>query len=94
MAYKISDACIKCGQCAANCPVQCISEEDTKYVIDVKNPNSKSNGFSSIRFDGKVIETNEIQDWEDEYKKILSFLRLYVKQYCLNNKLFSSLLTG
>lgn len=34
MAYKISDACIKCGQCAANCPVQCISEGDTKYVID------------------------------------------------------------
>lgn len=34
MAYKISDACIKCGQCAANCPVQCISEADTKYVID------------------------------------------------------------
>ena len=34
MAYKISDACIKCGACAASCPVACISEEDTKYCID------------------------------------------------------------
>ncbi len=34
MAYKISSACIKCGQCAANCPVQCIKEGSSKYEID------------------------------------------------------------
>ena len=34
MAYKISDACIACGACAAECPVQCISEQDGKYVIN------------------------------------------------------------
>lgn len=34
MAYKITDACIKCGACAANCPVECISEGKDKYVID------------------------------------------------------------
>lgn len=34
MAYKISDACIKCGACAPSCPVQCISEGDSTYVID------------------------------------------------------------
>ena len=35
MAYRISDECIKCGCCAAACPVQCISEGgDEKYVID------------------------------------------------------------
>lgn len=33
MAYKISDACIACGACAAECPVSCISEGDI-YVID------------------------------------------------------------
>ncbi|MCM8709651.1 4Fe-4S binding protein [Clostridium sp. SYSU_GA19001] len=33
MAYKISDACISCGACAAECPVSCISEGDI-FVID------------------------------------------------------------
>lgn len=34
MAYKITDACIACGACAAECPVECISQGDDKYVID------------------------------------------------------------
>ena len=34
MAYKISDACIKCGACAAACPCEAISEGETQYVID------------------------------------------------------------
>lgn len=34
MAYKITDACVKCGSCADNCPVEAISEGDEKYVID------------------------------------------------------------
>ena len=34
MAYKISDACIMCGACAADCPVDAISEGDGLYVID------------------------------------------------------------
>jgi len=34
MAYKISDACIACGVCASECPVECISEGDGKYEID------------------------------------------------------------
>ncbi len=34
MAYKITDACIKCGACAAECPVEAISEGDETYVID------------------------------------------------------------
>ena len=34
MAYKISDECIACGACAAECPVSCISEVDGKYVIN------------------------------------------------------------
>lgn len=34
MAYKITDKCIKCGACAAACPMECIAEGDTKYVID------------------------------------------------------------
>ena len=34
MAYKISDACVQCGACAASCPVNCISQGENKYVID------------------------------------------------------------
>jgi ferredoxin len=34
MAYKISDECIACGACAAECPVEAISEGEDKYVID------------------------------------------------------------
>ena len=34
MAYKISDDCISCGACAAECPVEAISEGDGKYVIN------------------------------------------------------------
>ena len=34
MAYKISDACISCGACAAECPVEAISQGDTQYPID------------------------------------------------------------
>ena len=33
MAYKITDACISCGACEADCPVQAISEGDDKYEI-------------------------------------------------------------
>lgn len=34
MAYKITDKCISCGACAAQCPMECISQGDGKYVID------------------------------------------------------------
>ena len=34
MAYIISDECISCGACAAECPVEAISEGYAKYVID------------------------------------------------------------
>ena len=34
MAYKITDECVACSACAANCPVEAISEGDGKYVID------------------------------------------------------------
>ena len=34
MAYKITDECISCGACAADCPVSAISEGDGKYVIN------------------------------------------------------------
>lgn len=34
MAHKVSDDCVKCGACASTCPVSCITEGDTKYVVD------------------------------------------------------------
>ncbi len=34
MAYKISDECISCGACEAECPVNAISNAGDKFVID------------------------------------------------------------
>jgi len=34
MAHKISDACVNCGSCVSDCPVEAISEKDGKHVID------------------------------------------------------------
>ncbi|WP_333859589.1 DUF362 domain-containing protein [Clostridium sp.] len=34
MAYKITDACMNCGACASECPVECISQGDTQFLID------------------------------------------------------------
>ena len=34
MDYKITDACIACGACAAECPVEAIAAGDDKHVID------------------------------------------------------------
>ena len=34
MAYRITEACIACGACAADCPDGAISEGDGKYEIN------------------------------------------------------------
>ena len=34
MAHKITDACVSCGACAAQCPVEAITEGDSQYVIN------------------------------------------------------------
>lgn len=34
MSYMINEACISCGACADECPVECISERDERYVIN------------------------------------------------------------
>ena len=34
MAYKITDACISCGACQPECPVEAIKEGADKYEID------------------------------------------------------------
>ena len=34
MSYKITDACVSCGACEPECPVNCISQGENIYVID------------------------------------------------------------
>jgi len=36
MAYQITDSCISCGTCEAECPVNAISAGDTKYEINAE----------------------------------------------------------
>ena len=34
MAHKISDACVNCGTCVSDCPVEAIIEKDGNHSID------------------------------------------------------------
>ena len=34
MAHKITDTCVSCGACAAECPVGAIAEGASQYEID------------------------------------------------------------
>lgn len=34
MAHVISDECVSCGACEAECPVGAISQGDSQFVID------------------------------------------------------------
>lgn len=34
MAYKITEKCISCGACAAECPVGCISQGEERFEIN------------------------------------------------------------
>jgi ferredoxin len=36
MAYKITEECLACGACQAECPVGAISEGEKQYKIDPK----------------------------------------------------------
>ena len=35
MAYNITDACVKCGSCAEQCPVEAISEGEDLSLIHI-----------------------------------------------------------
>jgi len=34
MAHKIGDACVNCGACVSECPVEAIMEKDGAHYID------------------------------------------------------------
>lgn len=34
MPRFINEGCVKCGACTADCPVEAISEGDTKFQVD------------------------------------------------------------
>ena len=36
MAYKISDACVSCGSCGSNCPVEAIADGGGQYQINAE----------------------------------------------------------
>lgn len=36
MTHSINEACVSCGACEAECPVQAISQGEERYQIDPK----------------------------------------------------------
>lgn len=48
--------------------------KSAKYKIEVKNPNQKSNGFTSIILDNNFIETNEIELQDDEKEHVVEII--------------------
>ena len=56
MAFKITEDCIACGACAADCPVECITEGDGKYVIDADACISCGNCKDNCPVDAPVEE--------------------------------------
>lgn len=47
---------------------------ETKYKIEIKNPNQKSNGFTSISFDNNFINTNEIELIDDQKEHVVEIV--------------------
>lgn len=33
LKFNIDDTCVKCGACAEDCPVQCITEGKTRFIM-------------------------------------------------------------
>ena len=62
MAYKITDKCISCGACAAECPVGCISQGDERFVIDEKigSYTGETDDKEFYRMNGKYYDTDAI----------------------------------
>ena len=56
MAYKISDACISCGACAAGCPCEAIAEGDAQYVIDADKCIRCDQCIKNCKFDAIYVE--------------------------------------
>ena len=50
MAYRISDECIGCGACAAECPVEAIYENGGKYEIDPEKCIKCGKCYDTCRF--------------------------------------------
>ncbi|HAZ91038.1 MAG TPA: ferredoxin [Eubacterium sp.] len=55
MAFVIGDACVMCGACAAQCPVEAIAEGDGKYEIN-KDACISCGGCASVCPMGAISE--------------------------------------
>lgn len=47
---------------------------ETKYKIEIKNPNKKSNGYSTISLDNNFIQTNEILLENDNREHVIEIM--------------------
>ena len=65
MAYVITDACIGCGACAAECPVDAISEKDGKYEINKDDCIDCGSCAATCPVEAPVAEQSGTPDTDD-----------------------------
>ena len=85
MAYHISDDCISCGACEAECPVGAISEGDGKFEINAELPSSNQSlhqkSLHGLRCAGFLLCRQKILRMMYLIRRIVCFILLLLSRF-------------
>ena len=78
LKFNIDDTCVKCGACAEDCPVQCITEGKTRFIIG-KGCIGCGDCYSICPVGAvKMYKRKDVKDLKEQYSSKLScMLKLY-----------------